>query len=63
MYSRLKNNVSVFILGDIITLYISLLLMLLIRYFVIPTIGMVYEHMIPFSILFLFWIITFFIFG
>ena len=49
------------ILGDIVTLYVSLFLMLVIRYGSLNDAPLVREHLLPFSILFILWVIVFFI--
>jgi len=58
-----KQEPIILLLGDIISLYISLWLMFFIRYFQIPTEDIINTHLLPFSILFLVWIVFFFIAG
>ncbi len=57
-----KEPIFLFI-GDVLFFTISLWLTLLIRYAKIPSQSFFIEHLIPFSILFFFWIISFFIAG
>jgi exopolysaccharide biosynthesis polyprenyl glycosylphosphotransferase len=60
----LSNRSSTFLFfGDIIFFYISLWLTLAIRYFEIPDSDIWSQHFIPFSILFLVWLVVFFISG
>jgi len=58
-----KREPFVLLLGDILLLYLSLWLMLLIRYWGIPTGELWSSHAFPFSILFLVWVIVFYIAG
>ena len=50
-------------LGDIILFYVALWLMLLVRYFELPTQDLISLHLLPFSILFAVWISVFYIAG
>lgn len=49
--------------GDVISLYISLWLMLFLRYLEMPTREILGVHLLPFSILFVVWVCVFFIAG
>ncbi len=61
--NRMNNNLKkiMLLIGDIIILYTSLYLTLLIRYLEQPSIHTWQSHIGPFSITFLFWIIIFYI--
>ncbi len=63
MNSRVRKNIFLCIVGDIVTLYLSLFFTLIIRYLSVPDTHIILSHLIPFSVLFLFWIVIFFIFG
>ncbi|MEY4440753.1 MAG: hypothetical protein RLY49_379 [Candidatus Parcubacteria bacterium] len=63
MQSRLQKESFIFVLGDILTLYISLFLSLLLRYLQVPTSDVLASHSVPFSVLFAFSLLTFFVFG
>jgi lipopolysaccharide/colanic/teichoic acid biosynthesis glycosyltransferase len=52
-----------FVVGDILTLGISLFLSLILRYVQVPNSDIVMLHIVPFSILFIFSLLTFFVFG
>ncbi len=54
---------ALLLVGDIVSFYISLWLMLAIRYFEFPTTEQWTLHVVPFSLLFVVWIIVFFIAG
>lgn len=58
-----KGEPATLLLGDVVILYISLWLMLFFRYFDIPHKEVFFDHVLPFSILFLVWLIVFFIAG
>lgn len=58
---RLKQIILV--IGDIAILYAALALTLIIRYRVPPTSGVFRDHLQPFSILFAFWVLIFYING
>ena len=47
--------------GDIVILYLSLFLTLLVRYFSWPTAGGWHQHLMPFSLVFIVWILLFYI--
>jgi len=59
----MNNNLKKFILliGDIFILYLSLYLTLIIRYFSMPTEQLWQSHLVPFTIVFIGWIIIFYI--
>lgn len=52
---------AILLIGDIILLYVALYLTLLIRYHGIVSIELWFNHLAPFSILFIIWIVVFFI--
>ncbi len=58
-----KKEPILLLLGDIVILYASLWLMLLLRYLEIPSNHSLDTHIVPFSILFIVWLIVFFISG
>jgi len=60
--SNTKENIFLF-LGDILIFVISLFGMLFFRYLQVPEVALVYSHVIPFSILFVVWVLVFFIAG
>ena len=53
----------VLLVGDVFFLYISLYITLLLRYAKFPDTDILGYHLLPFSILFIFWVISFFIAG
>ncbi len=57
-----KEAITLFV-GDTILFYAALWLTLLVRYKVFPDINLFREHAVPFSLLFVVWIIIFFIAG
>lgn len=61
----MKNKLKQIILlaGDIILLFLSLYLALLIRYFEIPTSNALAIHILPFSLIFIGWLVIFYIFN
>ena len=63
MNIKSKKEILLFVLGDIAVLYLSLFLTLLIRYTGIPANDVLVNHLVPFSVLFILWFFTFFIFG
>lgn len=58
-----KREPIILLLGDIIVLGISLWFTLLIRYWSLPSVPVLLDHLRPFLILFLVWVVTFFIAG
>lgn len=58
-----KRESVLLLCGDIIAFYIALWVTLLVRYLALPTNAIWELHVVPFSILFIFWIIIFFIAG
>jgi exopolysaccharide biosynthesis polyprenyl glycosylphosphotransferase len=58
-----KKESILYALGDILVLYISLWVMLLIRYFEFPSLEAWQIHFLPFTLLFVLWFGIFFIFG
>src|SRR3989338_3644855 len=63
MIIRQKKERAMLFIGDIIFFITTLWLTLFLRYFEIPNITVFYSHLIPFSFLFIVWIIVFFIAG
>ena len=63
MKIRGKKERLLLFFGDLIILYFSLYLTLAVRYRQLPNIMEFREHLAPFSILFIFWILVFFIAG
>ena len=53
----------VLLVGDVFFLYVSLYIKLLLRYAKFPDTDILGYHLLPFSILFVFWVISFFIAG
>jgi exopolysaccharide biosynthesis polyprenyl glycosylphosphotransferase len=62
VFSNRRESVLLF-LGDLIAFYISLWLMLVVRYGELPGEVILESHLLPFSILFIVWIVVFFIAG
>ena len=58
-----KNEPFLLLIGDIVAFYISLWLMLLVRFSEFPKQDAFKNHFVPFSILFIVWIAVFFIAG
>lgn len=58
-----KKEALILFVGDIIFFLISLWITLFIRYFAIPSWSLFYNHVVPFSLLFIVWILVFFIAG
>jgi exopolysaccharide biosynthesis polyprenyl glycosylphosphotransferase len=58
-----KRDAIILFVGDIFIFLISLWLMLLIRYMRTPSLELFKQHLLPFSFLFIVWIIIFFIGG
>lgn len=63
MFGLYRMTAYMLFVGDLIALYVSLWLTLLIRYLTIPTEDSYFTHAIPFTILFLVWFVVFFIAG
>ncbi|MCK5027112.1 MAG: sugar transferase [Candidatus Pacebacteria bacterium] len=63
MHIAHRKEPLVLLLGDVAVFVIGLWLTLFIRYAEIPTFDLYYEHIVPFSILFMTWFLVFFIFG
>jgi exopolysaccharide biosynthesis polyprenyl glycosylphosphotransferase len=60
--SNKKEAIFLFV-GDVFFFLLSLWLTLFVRYLEVPTWEIFYDHIIPFSILFIFWFVVFFIAG
>lgn len=58
-----KSKKTIILIGDIITLYLTLWLTLLIRYQTLPSSSLILQHVIPFSILYIVWLTVFYITG
>jgi exopolysaccharide biosynthesis polyprenyl glycosylphosphotransferase len=58
-----KKDPFLLFLGDLIIFFVSLWLTLLIRYQTLPRGEFLHDHLVPFSILFLFWLLVFYIGG
>jgi lipopolysaccharide/colanic/teichoic acid biosynthesis glycosyltransferase len=58
-----KREATMLFLGDVVIFYLSLWLMLFVRNFAIPSRELLNNHLSPFSILFIVWVIVFFIAG
>ncbi len=58
-----KKEPIVLFLGDVLCFLASLFLMLFIRYGTLPSAELFAQHLIPFSILFVVWVVVFFIAG
>lgn len=58
-----KKEPFLLFIGDLAVFFISLWFSLLLRNFSIPSFSLFFEHTIPFSIIFIFWIFVFFIAG
>lgn len=57
-----KDPILLFV-GDIVIFFVSLYVVLLLRYQRVPTGEVLYDHFLPFSILFVVWVLVFFIAG
>lgn len=53
----------VVLLGDVLFFFLALWLTLFVRYFEIPSASLLYNHIVPFSILFVAWIVIYFMAG
>ena len=58
-----KKAYLVLLLGDIGILYLSVWIALIVRHFSIPKSDVVIAHIVPFSLLFIIWFVTFFVAG
>lgn len=63
MKAVVKRKFLTLFLGDLLFFYIALWLTLFLRHFEIPEAGLFESHILPFSILFIFWAIVFFASG
>ena len=63
MFTVLKRERLVLLFGDLFVLLLSLWLALLLRYLSLPTTELLYDHLWPFSFLFVAWLVVFFIGG
>jgi len=62
MFGNRKEPILL-LLGDVLILYVALFITLFLRYQVIPTEEIISIHLLPFSLLFVMWILIFFISG
>ncbi len=58
-----RREPLILFLGDIIIFFISLWVTLFVRYFEVPNKDILYNHIVPFSFLFIVWVLIFFIAG
>ncbi|MSU45391.1 MAG: exopolysaccharide biosynthesis polyprenyl glycosylphosphotransferase [Candidatus Zambryskibacteria bacterium] len=58
-----KKEPLVLFLGDLVSLLLALWLMLFLRYAEIPALFKIMQHLVPFSFLFIVWVLIFFIAG
>ncbi len=58
-----RKEALILFAGDVLIFLVSLVLMLIVRYYDIPSRELLIAHLVPFSILFLVWITVFFIAG
>jgi len=58
-----KREYLILLFGDIVVFVLSLWATLALRYFALPTAALFEKHLVPFSLLFIVWIIVFFIAG
>src|SRR5688572_18961146 len=63
MNLRKRKEALVLLAGDVFFFLISLWLTLLIRYRAMPSDALFYEHLLPFSLLFVGWVLVFYIAG
>lgn len=63
MHYETRNEAGLLFVGDVIVFFLSLWVTLLVRYFDIPHETLFYDHLIPFSILSVAWVLVFFIAG
>ncbi|MGM0629029.1 MAG: sugar transferase [Patescibacteria group bacterium] len=63
MTFRSVRDIFILAVGDVVILYVSLWLTLLVRYGRVPDADILDAHLIPFSILFIAWIVVFYIAG
>lgn len=63
MYLFVRGNITPLLLGDFVTLVLSLVLTLLIRYREVPSEKIIDKHLEPFLLLFCFWLLVFLIAG
>ena len=59
----MRKSSLVLLFGDLVIFVASLWLTLYFRYFTAPTENVFFAHLVPFSLLFVVWVIVFFIFG
>lgn len=58
-----KKEPVLLLLGDLLLFFVSLWVMLFVRYGVLPAAAVWQEHLLPFSIIFIVWVVVFFIAG
>lgn len=59
MYGLRKRELGILLLGDVAAFYISLYATLLLRYLSFPSADILYNHLPPFSVLIVLWILVF----
>lgn len=58
-----KREPLLLLLGDIVFLYVSLWIALALRYVAVPELDTFYAHVVPFSVVFIAWLLSFYIAG
>lgn len=58
-----KREPVILLVGDILAFFLALYIALAVRYWEIPPKSLLFDHLVPFSVLFLFWIFVFFVAG
>jgi lipopolysaccharide/colanic/teichoic acid biosynthesis glycosyltransferase len=63
MMHRARTDIALLLGGDILFFYLALLMTLLVRYLEVPDPARIENHIVPFTALFLVWLLVFFIAG
>src|SRR5258708_5409717 len=63
MQSLTKKEAILLFCGDVFFFVFSLWISLYLRYFAVPSVSLFLKHLVPFSILFVIWILVYFIAG
>src|SRR5687768_12992405 len=58
-----RQGTIILLIGDILCFYVALFAMLFLRYQTLPSTDFLYDHVVPFTIIFALWILVFFIAG
>ncbi len=58
-----KRSTSILFLGDLIVFIVSLWVTLFLRYLTLPSVGVLADHLYPFSLLFSLWVVVFYMTG